>query len=159
MQMSYFSPHLSCWQENRFTLPWQLWGWTWEIHKCWSRKNKNGWNRGGGAGISIVPPLQDSSGFNAFQMRFVWAGLCRKHGWSFLGWLGPESSQTFLVLTIIWAFHELLIAPGRATDPPETMTSVLIAKDDQVAKLRIIRRDMKPPVKYIPDVLNVVNKM
>lgn len=28
-----------------------------------------------------------------------------------------------------------------------------------MTKLRIIRRDMKPPVKYIPDVLNVVNKM
>lgn len=42
---------------------------------------------------------------------------------------------------------------------PETLTSVLTAKDDHVAKLRIIRSDMKPPVKYIPDVLNVVNKM
>lgn len=143
MQMSYFSPHLSCWQENRFTLPWQLWVWTWEMHKCWSRKNKNVWTREGGAAQGLARSLGYKAVLGSIHLELP--RLAKRN-------------QTFFFnfCTTIWAFHGPLIAPS--TDPLLTQTesnhwtcsacNYDVGTDSKVTKLRIIREDMNPQSKY-----------
>lgn len=153
MQMSFFSPHLSCWQENRFTLPWQLWVWTWEMHKCWSRKNKNVWTgRGSVAGTAQSQRYKAVLGSIHLELPML-----------------TKSSQTFFFwfFTTISAFHGPLIAPS--TDPQLTQTELNhwtcsacncdVGTDSKVTKLRIIRYEPRVKIYQMCLRLNIKGRI